>query len=248
MRRGGAPGGASGGVVKRPRRRRAADTCARGTFELMRAAVAARVPRVVWASTLDLFEAYPPGWAVQRDGGPRRAPSCVSWAVRRGALRARGGEGRLAALGGVRTAGRGWTSESWGRRYRMRAASYGDAVEAIRRALRYRPEGAGASDEPPNVADGSRGWAAPAHGWFVFHTQAGRERGFHWRGGARVVWVQGKARLQRGAHGARAAGTGGRDGEAGAGCAACLRGRTDQEGGDLRRERATGCGGDAAAE
>ena len=49
----------------------ALDLCARGTFELLRAAVSAGVPRVVLGSTLDLFEAYPPGWAVHEGWRPR---------------------------------------------------------------------------------------------------------------------------------------------------------------------------------
>ena len=76
------------------------DTCARGTFELMRAAVAARVPRVVLASTLEMFEAYPVGWAVHegwrphpstelRELGPFLAEVSVREVARRGGRSAR---------------------------------------------------------------------------------------------------------------------------------------------------------------
>jgi nucleoside-diphosphate-sugar epimerase len=53
----------------------ALDRCARGTFELLRAAVAAGVPRVVLASTLDPFEPYPAGWAVNEGWRPRPQPA-----------------------------------------------------------------------------------------------------------------------------------------------------------------------------
>ncbi|MBI3972150.1 MAG: NAD(P)-dependent oxidoreductase [Chloroflexi bacterium] len=51
------------------------DLCTRGTYVLLTAAAAAGVERVVLASTLDVMEAYPPGWRVLESWRPR--PSSV---------------------------------------------------------------------------------------------------------------------------------------------------------------------------
>ena len=163
------PGGLSDGELL--------DTCARGTFELMRAAVAARVPRLVLVSTLDLMEAYPPGWAVHegwrarpstelRELGPYVAELSVrevakaGWPLTAVCLRLGRVVDRRAMEAQVPDAG--WLHSE-------------DAVAAIRRALSYRPEKVG---EPPDVADGSRGWAVSEHGWFVFHIPGGTRARF----------------------------------------------------------------------
>ena len=154
------------------------DTCARGTFELMRAAVGARVPRVVLVSTLQMFEAYPVGWAVHEGWRPRPStelrelgPYVAELSVREVAKAGWPLSAVCVRLGRV--------VDEWevaaGRRD-ARWLHLEDAVEAIRCALAYRPEGAG--EGSPNVSDGSRGWVAPEHGWFVFHIPGGTRARF----------------------------------------------------------------------
>ena len=147
------------------------DACARGTFELMRACVAVRVPRVVLASTLDLMEAYPPGWAVHEGWRPRPSadlrelgPYVAELSVREVAKAGWPLSAVCLRLGRV-VDQRDMTASPPDARW----LHIEDAVEAIRCALAYRPEGAASSGEAPNVSDGARGWAAPEHGWFVFH-------------------------------------------------------------------------------
>jgi nucleoside-diphosphate-sugar epimerase len=156
------------------------DTCARGTFELTRAAVAARVPRVVLVSTLDLMEAYPPGWAVHEGWRPRPStelrelgPYVAELSVREMAKAGWPLSAVCLRLGRVvdhRDMDAHVPDARW--------LHLEDAVEAIRRALVYRPGGVGSSGESPNVADGSRGWAGPEHGWFVFHIPGGTRARF----------------------------------------------------------------------
>ena len=154
------------------------DTCAQGTFELMRAAVAARVPRVVLASTLEMFEAYPPGWAVHEGWRPRPStdlrelgPYVAELSVREVAKAGWPLSAVCVRLGRVvdeREVAAGTADARW--------LHVEDAVEAVRRALRYRPEGG--TGEAPDVSDGARGWAASAHGWFVIHIPGGTRARF----------------------------------------------------------------------
>ena len=156
------------------------DRCARGTFELMRAVVGARVPRVVLASTLDLFEAYPPGWAVHEGWRPRPStalrelgPYVAELSVREVAKAGWPLSAVCVRLGRVVNQGDVEASQADSRWLHVE-----DAVEAIRCALAYRPDGAASSGEAPDVSDGGRGWAAPVHGWFVFHIPGGMRARF----------------------------------------------------------------------
>ncbi|HEU5316218.1 MAG TPA: NAD-dependent epimerase/dehydratase family protein [Chloroflexota bacterium] len=55
----------------------ALDWCGRGTYALLTAALAAGVKRIVLASTLALFEAYPAGWRIQEGWKPRPSTALV---------------------------------------------------------------------------------------------------------------------------------------------------------------------------
>src|SRR5262245_29701680 len=149
------------------------DRCARGTFELLRAAVVAGVPRVVLVSSMDLFEAYPRGWAVNETWRPRPSP----------AMRELGPY--MAELSCREFARAGWPLLAVclrlgrlvdGRETRESAADarslhVDDAVAAIRRALVFQPAGRRRSEEV--------GWVAPKHaGWWVFHITGGARARF----------------------------------------------------------------------
>jgi nucleoside-diphosphate-sugar epimerase len=150
------------------------DLCARGTFELLRAAVAAGVPRVVLGSTLDLMEAYPQGWAVHEGWRPRPSTAMADLGPYAAELSVRemtragwplvGVCLRLGRLVGAQEVRAG--------RVDARSLHLDEAVEALRRALDFQPAGAGRRD-------GSAGWLPPERaGWWVFHVPGGARARF----------------------------------------------------------------------
>jgi nucleoside-diphosphate-sugar epimerase len=151
------------------------DTCARGTFLVLRAAALAGVPRVVLISTLDLFEAYPPGWAVDETWRPRPGTALPELGPYVGELSAR----EIARAGWplsvvcLRLARIGGTS---GGSPDPRALHVADAVQAVRRALAFRP-GSAARRGPSGPE--AQGWVTPPdRGWWVFHIPGGRRARF----------------------------------------------------------------------
>ena len=149
------------------------DVCARGTFLVLRAAAQAGVPRVVLLSTLDLFEAYPPGWAVDETWRPRPGTEMRELGPYVGEL-----SGREIARAGwplsVVCLRLGRTGGAPGGQIDPRALHPEDAVRAVRLALELRPGGA-----PPVGPPGASGWVTPQdRGWRVFHIPGGRRARF----------------------------------------------------------------------
>lgn len=142
------------------------DLCARGTYVLLSAAAATGVERVVLGSTLDLLEAYPPGWRVLESWRPRPSTDMRELGPYIAELSAR----ELARAGS--TAPLGVICLRFGRlvdRQEVqdqapdaRWLAIEDAVQAIQRALVFQPGG-------PAAALGSR----RPQGWWVFHICAG---------------------------------------------------------------------------
>lgn len=156
----------------------ALDLCARGTFELLRAAVSAGVPRVVLGSTLDLFEAYPPGWAVHEGWRPRPGPELRELGPYLAEL-----VGRELARAGwpllvvCLRLGRLWAGEAAGTPD-ARSLSLEDALQALRLGLAFRPSDA-------QRGAGPDGWVVPqTAGWHVFHIPGGRRARFPLAGAA----------------------------------------------------------------
>ncbi len=129
------------------------DLAGRGTYVLLTAAEAAGVERVVLASTLDLMEAYPPGWQVDEGWRPRPGTDARELVPYVAELSARELArtatltvvclrlGRLVDDAIVRTQP---PDSRW--------QHVDDAVAAVGRALAFRP---------------------PRRGWWVFHVPGG---------------------------------------------------------------------------
>ena len=139
------------------------DHASRGTYVLLTAAVRAGVRRVVLASTLDLFEAYPEEWWVSEAWQPRPTSDTGQIAAHLAECSARE-ISRVEPLhviclrlghvvDGVSTAGRV---------YDPRWLHVEDAVQAFRRAVKF------------DLSSPQFATTGPAlHGWWVFHIPGG---------------------------------------------------------------------------
>jgi nucleoside-diphosphate-sugar epimerase len=146
------------------RARQVLDRATRGTYALLRAAVAADVERVILGSTLALLERYPPGWAVGEAWQPR--PDVTDLAQLAAYLAEE--SARQFAFAGPLTViclRLGEVVEDQaiqGRRYDPRWLHVDDAVQAVRSAL-HRPPAAG-----PHGHAGTMGAR-----WHVYHIAGG---------------------------------------------------------------------------
>lgn len=142
------------------------DCATRGTYALLNAAVAAGVRRVVLASTLDLFAAYPGDWHVSESWRPRPSSDVAQLAASLAEASARE-ISRVEPLHTVclRLGEVVDDQDVAGKPYSPRWLHVSDAVHAFRRALAF--------------GFGSRQFATtgpPLHGWWVFHIPGGGAR------------------------------------------------------------------------
>ncbi len=142
------------------------DCATRGTYVLLNAAVAAGVRRVVLASTLDLFAAYPSDWYVGESWRPRPTTDVTQLAASLAEASARE-ISRVEPLHTVclRLGEVVDDQDVAGTPYDPRWLHVADAVQAFRRALAF--------------GLGSRQFATtgpPLHGWWVFHIPGGGAR------------------------------------------------------------------------
>lgn len=143
------------------------DHATRGTYVLLQAAARAGARRVVLASTLDLFAAYPSSYRVSEAWRPRPSPSDIGQlaaylaeAAAREFSRVEPLQAICLRLGHVVDA-----REVAGQPYDPRWLDLADAVQAVRRALAFELTS-------PRFAT-----TGPAtHGWWVFHIPGGGAR------------------------------------------------------------------------
>jgi nucleoside-diphosphate-sugar epimerase len=149
------------------------DACARGTYMLLTEAARAGIGRVVLCSTLDVMEAYPPGWRVDETWRPRPSSAIHELAPYVAELSARELASDLPLLVICLRLGRLVGDEVLGRPPDSRALHVADAARAIASALAFTPD-AGARLQPGSGAPGR----TPGHGWWVFHVPGGRRARF----------------------------------------------------------------------
>jgi nucleoside-diphosphate-sugar epimerase len=141
------------------------DVATRGSYVLFNAALAAGVQRIVLGSTLALMEAYPPSWRVSEAWKPK--PD-VDDPRQLAAYLAEESAKQFARVDPVMVVCLRFGTivddrSIAGQRYDPRWLHVDDAVQAVRRALDFRP-----GERTPGVpAGGARG------GWWIFHIAGG---------------------------------------------------------------------------